>query len=591
MDALLRIVGSRLFAWTILAIPGIVLLLIPASIGQLGVAPFKELFHRSGEIAIWTLGSVLVLSPLKILFPRNRLIAAFNRHRRSVGVTVFIYAVLHVSFNLINEGGFESYFSAALDPFFLAGTTGFLILFLLTVTSNDWLVQAIGFPRWKWIHRLVYLAGIVLFYHQANTGQGNWGTALALFIPIAGLEAARFGKPVIVSTFARFIGLEKGPAWSGSRQFALEKRVPESTTITSFYLRAEDGRPLPPYRPGQFLTIELRIPRQLQPVVRTYTLSDAPNGGYLRISVKREQPSDQPPGLVSNWLHDHFKPGDKLLAKAPTGQFFLKTRSDRPVVLISAGVGITPMIAMLNTLAARRVKQPVFFFHGARNRREHAFAEHVRSLASLNENIRVHIAYSQPSEEDAGHFDSKGRIGIATIQALVPNPYADFFLCGPSGFMKQIYEDLANWGVEAKQIHFEFFGPSTIVLGRQNQSPATGETHQICFYPNAQSIIWDGSSTLLDTALAHGLKPRFGCRSGVCGTCACRLLKGKVSYPQAPAALIPRDTVLLCSACPESDVTVDLSEPLEPRGSRSLDRGCGQNIATGIDYRCFRPQS
>jgi ferredoxin-NADP reductase/DMSO/TMAO reductase YedYZ heme-binding membrane subunit len=589
MDVFLRIISSRLFAWTALAIPGIVSLGIPACTGQLGLEPFKELFHRSGEIAIWTLGAVLILTPLKTLFPRSRLVSAFNRHRRSVGVTAFIYVLFHVGFNFVNEGGFQSYFASIFDPFFVAGTTGLLILFLLTATSNDWVVRAMGFARWKWLHRLVYLAAIVVFYHQGSAGRGNWGTAFALFVPVVGLEAARFGKPIIVSTFSWFTSSEQAPAWTGWRQFALEKRAAESATITSFYLRPEDGRPLPPYRPGQFLTIEVPIPGRSQSVVRTYTLSDASNGGYLRLSVKREQGPH--PGLVSNWLHDHFKPGDKLLAKAPAGQFFLETARNRPVVLISAGVGITPMIAMLNALAASRVKQPVYFLHGARDRREHAFADHVRSLASLNENIKVHIAYSQPTEQDLLHCDSRGRIGIETVQTLVPNPYADFYLCGPTAFMKEIYDNLANWGVETGRIHFEFFGPSTIILGNGNKPSAGVEKHEVYFHPDSQSIVWDGTSTLLDTALAHGLKPRYGCRTGVCGTCACRLLKGKVSYLQAPAASAPKDTVLLCSARPDSDVVIDFSEPLETSGKRRLSKKPKIGVAAGIDYRCFRQQS
>jgi ferredoxin-NADP reductase/DMSO/TMAO reductase YedYZ heme-binding membrane subunit len=586
-NLLLKIVASRLFAWTVLAIPGIVSIVIPACSRQLGLEPLKELFHRSGEIAIWTLGSVLILTPLKTLFPQSRLVSALNRHRRSVGVTAFVYVLFHLSFNFINEGGFQSYFASISDPFFVAGTIGFLILFLLTATSNDWVVRAIGFSRWKWIHRLVYLAAIVLFYHQGSSGRGNWGTAFALFIPVVSLEAARFGKPMIESTFSWITNWEKAPAWSGWRQFALEKRVTESATITSFYLRPEDGKPLLPYRPGQFLTIEVRIPGQADPVVRTYTLSDASNGAYLRLSVKREK--GHPPGQVSNWLHDHFKPGDKLLAKAPAGQFCLEAKRNRPVVLISAGVGITPMIAMLNTLAAGRTTQPVYFLHGARNRSEHAFADHVRSLASLNKKIKVHIAYSQPSEQDLPHFDSRGRIGIKTIQALVPNPYADFYLCGPAAFMKEIYEDLANWGVE--RIHYESFGPSTVVLGNGSQPLSSFEKHEIYFYPNSQPVVWDGRSTLLDAALANGLNPRYGCRSGVCGTCACRLLKGKISYVQAPAVSAAKDTVLLCSARPDSDVVIDFSEPVETSGKTRLSKTPKVEVMTGIDYRCFRQQS
>jgi uncharacterized protein len=568
MDAFSRIIASRLFGWMALVTPGIVLLVIPALKGELGVDPLKELFHRSGEIAVWTLGTVLCLSPLKTLFPRSKIVAALNRHRRSVGVTAFIYALLHVNLNFIYEGGMQSYFASILEPFFLAGTFGFLILLLLTATSNDWSGRKLGFALWKWVHRLAYLAALVLFYHQGTAGRGNWGIALALFIPVASLEALRIGKLIVVWVFSRFIAREKDPAWTGWREFALEKRVAESTIITSFYLRPEDGRPLQTFLPGQFLTIQVQIPGQQRPAIRTYTLSDAPNEGYFRLSVKRELRPGQTAGLMSNWLHDHFKAGDRLLAKAPTGEFYLELKGDRPVVLISAGVGITPMICMLNALTASRAKRPVFFLHGARNRPEHAFASHVRSLAATRENLRIHFAYSQPSDGDrlGADYDSHGRIGIQTVQALVLNPYGEFFLCGPTAFMKELYEDLVQWGVEIERIHFEFFGPSIAIGG--NENVPTIEKPQIQFYPDSDPITWDGRSTLLEMALSNGLRPKYGCRSGVCGTCVCKLLRGKISYLQAPTASAPKGTVLLCSARPESDVTVDLSAFEDSRVSK-----------------------
>lgn len=573
MDVFSRIIASRIFAWMALVTPGIVLLVIPTLNGELGIDPLKELFHRSGEIAVWTLGAVLCLSPLKTLFPGSKIVSALNRHRRSVGVTAFMYALLHVNLNFIYEGGVQSYFASILEPFFLAGTFGFLILLLLSATSNDWSVRKLGFALWKWIHRLAYLAALVLFYHQGAASRGNWGIALALFIPVASLEALRISKLIAVWGFSRFIA--KGPAWTGWREFVLEKRVAESATITSFYLRPEDGRPLQPFRPGQFLTIQVDVPGQPGPAIRTYTLSDAPNEGYFRLSVKREMPAGQTVGLVSNWLHDHFKAGHKLLAKAPAGQFYLELKGDRPVVLISAGVGVTPMICMLNALTARRVQRPVFFFHGARNRREHAFAGHVKSLVATHENVKIHFAYSRPSNGDRleADYNSHGRIGIKTVQALVPNPYGDFFLCGPTAFMKEIYVDLVQWGVEIERIHFECFGPATVIGGNKNSPTTEKAMPQIRFSPDSDPIAWDGSSTLLDVALNNSLKPKYGCRSGVCGTCACKLLRGKISYLQIPAASSAKDTILLCCARPESDVVLALvgeSRVSESKKAREL---------------------
>jgi uncharacterized protein len=584
---------ARVVAWTALAVPGVILIVLPASRGELGIDPVKALFHRSAEIAIWTLGAVLCLSPLRTLFPQSKTVAALNRYRRSTGIAAFIYALLHVGFYFMHEGEIQSYLASLGEPFFLAGTTGFLILFLLTLTSNDWSVRRAGFKVWKGIHRLVYLAALALFYHQLTAVKGNWGIPLALFVPVTILEALRVAK--VVLSASGFI--KPKHAWTGWRPFVLDKRAPESETITSFYLKPKDGKPLPPFQPGQYLTVQVKIPGQAEPAVRTYTISDAPNKSYFRLSIKREQEPGRPPGIVSNWFHDRFDVGDELFAKSPNGQFSLGTsdsvpltgtgtaftqmipilralfkgsayrqiKDTRPVVLISAGVGITPMISMLNALIAKRFKGPVFFLHGARNGNEHAFAGHVRSLGRTHENIKVHVVYSRPRSDDLSgeNYDSHGRIGMEVIQAVVPNPYGDFFLCGPGIFMKEVYEDLAQWGVELERIHFEFFGPSTVAFGNATL-PKTSDRHRIYFHPDNKPFAWDGTSTLLDCALSHGLKPRYGCRSGVCGTCACRLLKGKVSYVQTPAASTAKDTILLCSARPESDVTLALSVASEP---------------------------
>jgi uncharacterized protein len=561
MNVLSKIIASRVFALIALAAPGIYLLVVPAMTDDLGVNPLQELLHRSGEIAVWTLGTVLSLSPLKKLFPRSKMVSALNRHRRAVGVTAFIYALLHVNANFLYEGEIASYFKTVWKPFFLAGTIGFLVLLLLTATSNDWSVRRMGFNLWKWIHRLAYLAALVLFYHQGTSGKGNWQIALTLFIPVASLEAVRVSKPVGMWVFSRLVSRKKAIGWSGWRKFVLQKRVTESETITSFYLRPDDGKPLPPFRPGQFLTIQVEIPGQERPVIRTYTLSDAPNRDYYRLSVKREKTEGQPPGLVSNHLHDHFKVGDSLLAKAPAGNFCLAAKGSCPVVLISAGVGVTPMICMLNALTASKSKRPIWFLHGARNRSEQAFANHVKWLKATHENIKVYVAYSQPAAEDrlGEDYNGRGRFNIETIKVLVANPEADFYLCGPSGFMKEIYDGLVQWGVPSELIHFEFFGPSTVVLGNRTSITKAAQTYQIDFHSGGDPITWDGRSTLLDMALSRGLKPNYGCKSGVCGTCACKLLNGKVSYVQEPSASTSKDCILLCSARPDSNVNIDLS--------------------------------
>ena len=558
--------------------PGIVWLLIPAIRGQLGDEPLDESFHRSGEIAAWTLGAVLCLSPLKALFPKSQLVAAINRYRRAVGITAFLYALIHVTLYFSYEGGTADYLARVWEPFFAAGAIAFSILCLLTVTSNNWTIKRLGFSNWKWIHRLVYLAALVVFYHQAIANRGNWRTAFTLFIPVTALELLRVGK--LVGTAVVVCASARTSAWNGWREFVLDRRVAESETITSFYLRPKDKKRLKRFLPGQYLTIKVRIPSQSQAVIRTYTISDAPNPDYYRLSIKREQGDGKQPGLVSNWFHDQFEVGNVLLAKAPAGDFCLKkpcrngtrdrwhSTDDRPIVLISAGVGLTPMICMLNTLVANGSRLPIFFFHGARNRNEHAFGDHVRAIARSHENVHVHVAYSRPALGDllGLHYDGCGRIGIGTIQQVIGRPYGDFFLCGPSAFMSELYGELAQWGVQLECIHYELFGPATLEFGKI-QSPTSYVQYQIRYDPPGESVLWDGRSTLLDVALNQGLKAEYGCRSGLCGTCACKLLKGEVCYAQSPAAPIPKDMVLLCCAKPASDIVVALGK--EPQQGRS----------------------
>jgi ferredoxin-NADP reductase/DMSO/TMAO reductase YedYZ heme-binding membrane subunit len=569
---------SRVFVWSVLAAPGIVSLLIPAARGQLGDEPLDESFHRLGEIAIWTLGAVLCLSPLKALFPKSRLVAALNRYRRTMGVTAFVYALFHVALYFSYEGGTPDYLARLQEPFFAAGAIAFSILFLLTVTSNNWTIKRLGFRNWKWIHRLVYLAALVIFYHQAIADRGNWRTAFTLFIPATVLEVLRVGKLFGIAVAVR--ASAPMTAWNGWREFVLDRRVAESDTITSFYLKPKDGKRLKRFLPGQYLTIEVTLPEQSQTAIRTYTISDAPSPDYYRLSIKREREDGKRPGLVSNWFHDQFELGNVLLAKAPAGDFCLKrpcrnrmrgarqTKDDRPIVLISAGVGVTPMICILNTLVANGSRSPIFFFHGARNGNEHAFGRHLRAIARSHENVHVHVAYSRPAPGDllVSHYNACGRIAIGVIQQLIGSPYGNFFLCGPSGFMRELYEDLAQWGVQLDCIHYEFFGPATAEFGRL-QSPTSYVPYQIRYDPTGESVLWDGRSTLLDMALNQGLNAAYGCRSGVCGTCACKLLEGDVNYAQSSVAPIRKDMVLLCCAKPASDIVVALGE--EPQQVRS----------------------
>lgn len=371
---------------------------------------------------------------------------------------------------------------------------------------------------------------------------------------------------------------ERPGGWDGYRTFVVARKEPESRTVTSFYLEPEDDGPLAPYKPGQFLGFRLRVPGAAAsgPVMRDYTISDAPGDGrHYRLSIKREPPpadADAPPGASSNYFHDNVRVGSKLDVRAPAGDFYLRD-GDRPVALLSGGVGLTPMISMLNHLVADGDERKVWFIHGVRNGAEHAFGGHVRALAAKHANVGVHVAYLEPGPEDAEgrDYDSSGLITMETLERLLPGPGCDFYLCGPPPFMKVFYNALLDWGADEARIFYEFFGPATVLKddrhGGAGAKPATAEDAatdtgpdvNVTFQRSGVTVPWDPKAgTILDLAEANGLVLPFSCRSGVCHTCMCQLIEGEIEYiDDAVFAPDEPDQVLICSSRPKTDVTVD----------------------------------
>ena len=363
-----------------------------------------------------------------------------------------------------------------------------------------------------------------------------------------------------------------GPAgWEGFRTFVVNRKVPESETVTSFYLAPKDGEPLPSFLPGQFLTFRLLLPEHPRPILRTYSLSDSPNHPeYYRVSVKRLEPpegrSGLPEGLASSYLHDKVGPGSELCIKSPRGKFYLHPDENSPVVLLSGGVGITPTMSMLNAIVESRSGRTVWFVHGTRNGRAHAMGSHVRGLAAENENLHVHIGYSRPLPEDVEgrDYDTGGRIGIETLQALLPPAAYDFYLCGPPSFMRTLYNGLLEWGVPEGRIYYEFFGPASALkegaeaAGRREQVAAGGRL-TVCFDKSGLAADWDPSEeSILALAEAQGLRPDFSCRTGICHTCSSELIQGEVEYVTEPLDRPDPGCVLICVAAPRTDVVVDV---------------------------------
>ncbi len=326
----------------------------------------------------------------------------------------------------------------------------------------------------------------------------------------------------------------------------------------------DDGAPLAPFDPGQFLTFEL--PGDDGPVLRTYSLSDSPDRPYYRVSIKREAAPgpDVPPGFSSTYFHDRVEVGTQLRVAAPRGKLVLDDRPERALVLLSAGVGITPLLSMANAVARSGVKRTVWFVHGARSGLEAPFGPHLRALASEHENLNVHIAYSRPRAEDqlGRDYDTAGRVDVPLLKRLLPFDDYEFYLVGPTPFMRDLHEGLTAIGVDASRIHYELFGPGSLLPkasdapGAKDARDEVGEGLEVAFRRSGVRASWS-SGTLLELAESQGLDLPYSCRSGICQTCSCRLEEGEIEYVDTPLAKPPDGEVLVCIARPKTPVVLD----------------------------------
>ncbi|TDF98291.1 NO-inducible flavohemoprotein [Paenibacillus piri] len=250
--------------------------------------------------------------------------------------------------------------------------------------------------------------------------------------------------------------------WSGLRRFIVKRKEEESRVITSFYLVPEDGNPIASFEPGQYVSVHIQIPGNDYTHIRQYSLSDAPGKPYYRISVKREDAAEaKPAGIVSSYLHQYVQEGDLLSITAPAGGFTLKA-DGKPIVLLSGGVGLTPMISMLNQLIETGDERNVAFIHAALNGQTHAVKMHMNKSTEAHPRLRTYICYQMPTEADrAEHgYDKEGYVDLPWLKAIAPGPDASYYLCGPIPFMKSMYRMLKAWDVLNEDIHYEFFGPA-----------------------------------------------------------------------------------------------------------------------------------
>jgi ferredoxin-NADP reductase/MOSC domain-containing protein YiiM len=354
------------------------------------------------------------------------------------------------------------------------------------------------------------------------------------------------------------------PAWPEFREVRVSAINQECKTVVSLFLSSEDGRPLADALPGQFVVLRIRTRPDSPPLLRSYSLSNAPGTDHYRVSVKEETH-----GVVSGYLKNNVRVGDVLDVSAPRGNFILQQDSD-PVVLLSAGVGATPVLAMLHALASTGTTRPIWWLFSARNGEDHPFAAEVRRLLSFLPNAKSYIKYSQPGREDnlGKDFDAPGRLTIADIASLRVPDHAHFYVCGPPLFMEDMNSGLRTKGVPASQIHSEVFGslpPMTPGIKRgpsrmPHQPPAAADQGpKVAFARSGLTVPWGSRyQSLLELAEACDVPAKWSCRTGVCHNCETGLISGSVSYQIEPIEPAADGNVLLCCSQPQGDVALDL---------------------------------
>ena len=349
--------------------------------------------------------------------------------------------------------------------------------------------------------------------------------------------------------------------WVSTRPFRVSAVVDESIDCRSFYLLPEDGRPLPRFEPGQYLTFHLPGKDPARPVVRCYSLSERPREDFYRVTVKRvtapENRQDLPAGRASNYFHREVCPGARLDVEAPQGEFFLDPTDQLPLVLVAGGIGVTPLMSMASALIHERDPRPVYFFAGFRNSREHPFRARLAEFRADAANLHVDVNYSRPLPSDLSgrDFDHRGYVSIARMRRVLPSSNFRFYVCGPPAMMESLVPELLAWGVPAEHLRYEAFGPATV---RSLSGPVATQPCEVQFARSGRAAQWTGAqASLLELAEQSGVPLESGCRAGSCGQCRVMIAAGRIAHAKQPGVPLIDGECLACIARPVGDLVVD----------------------------------
>lgn len=350
--------------------------------------------------------------------------------------------------------------------------------------------------------------------------------------------------------------------WCGWRPFRVSAVVDEARDVKSFYLTPENGQPLAPFGPGQYLTFRLPAANSETPLVRCYSLSNRPRQDFYRVTVKRVAPigknGEQTGGRGSGYFHQHVRVGDRVDVRAPAGTFMIDPLAPEPIVLIGAGIGITPLVSMLEALAHSGNRREVHVVFGFRNSAEHPFKDRLTAIAADNSNVRLHVSYSAPLEQDVLYrdYNRRGRITLDRVREVLPSNNFRFYLCGPGPLMESLVPALWQWGVPESHVHFEAFGPASVKSTRH--AAANTQPCAVKFERSGKSATWDGSlSSLLEFGEAAGVKMNSGCRAGSCGECLTAARGGAIETTKEPGIAVRAGHCLTCISVPTGDLVLD----------------------------------
>lgn len=337
------------------------------------------------------------------------------------------------------------------------------------------------------------------------------------------------------------------------QEYIINKIAAESTTIKSFYLSPKNGGAIPDYIAGQFVNIKIQPPGSDKVLTRSYTLSDSPKKNYLRLTIKND-----PNGKVSGFMHDIATIGDTVLMSNPAGNFHLTTDANNPLILLSGGVGITPMLSMAEYVNVYQPHRKIYFLHSSLHKNVQPMLQRLKQLNTSNANFGLSIFHSHPLEDEAKNIDYDYE-GFITKNRIPVSDNAAYYVCGPVGFMDTMFTYLKELNVDEDKIFFESFGGDNKIGAKQLLVDSTTKSFDVRLTKSNKQISWrEGMGSLLELIESAGLTPDNSCRMGTCSTCESKLTKGTYEYDPEPFMEATEGHVLICCAKPTSDIEIEL---------------------------------